>query len=136
MAATKTTNRKTYIYSTLTASQDYTTWKPMQEGQMVREALHKVTIHGGANVANKHLITPKGVVTAVTESDFEHLEKNDQFQFHLARGYLSVEHKNLEIELVVSKGMKAKDESAPVTPADYKKLQGREDVALPQERSA
>jgi hypothetical protein len=77
-----------------------------------------ILIKGGANVAeHKTLITPKGVVTEVSDEDFAILENDYHFKDHVKNGYLTVERKETPIAKVIE-GMKEKDASAPKTPDD------------------
>jgi hypothetical protein len=75
-------------------------------------------IKGGTGVANNRLITPLGVATEITEFDLEELKKNPSFLEHEKDGYIVVRDKKADTEKVAS-GMNLKDESAPMTDADY-----------------
>lgn len=68
---------KMYVYSTLATDQKYST----EAGD--------VLIAGKANVSNKHLLTPAGVVTPVEEDVFEALMQNKVFQAHARNGFLT-----------------------------------------------
>lgn len=124
--------KKYYVYSTLTAPQIYTTWKPAIEGVQIREVAHEVRIAGGANVATKQLFTPKGVVTAVSEEDYEHLKTNDIFQKHVRENYVIVEASKQDADTVAFKKLKKKDGSAPVTPDDFKEGDVYEGKVIPK----
>ena len=108
--------KKYYVYSTLTASHAYTTWKEGAGGMLVKTG--QVTIKGGANVADKHLETPLGVVTIITESELEQARRDQVFGRHEERGFLKVEAVKKDVEDAVS-DMEARDESAPLTPDDF-----------------
>ena len=58
-----------YIFSTLTGGQDYCLYERIVNGNVILKK--KISINGGANVANKKLYTPKGVVTSVSDEDYE-----------------------------------------------------------------
>ncbi|EAO0065952.1 hypothetical protein GPN87_003083 [Salmonella enterica] len=105
-----------YIYSTLTGSQAYQVYR--QGGADLPLVDKTILVAGGANVANKHFITPRGVVTSVTDEELELLEKNPVFALHKANGFITVEAKEVSVEKVVS-DMEARDESAPLTEADF-----------------
>lgn len=83
----------------------------------------KITIKGGANVADKRtILTPRGVSTEVTDEQVEMLKKHPIFREHLKGGYVTiVETKYREEAEKVVDDMAKKDGSAPKTPADYKK---------------
>jgi cbb3-type cytochrome oxidase cytochrome c subunit len=106
-----------YVYSTLSCNQLYTKYVKSAGGDMSR--LEKsVLIKGGANVADKHFITPRGVVTEVSAADYEFLKENKLFKLHVANGYVTTDAKNVNIEKVVT-DMTGADKSAPLTPEDY-----------------
>lgn len=107
---------KYFVFSTLSTSMIYQEWLP--GGGDLPIAGRKVLIRGGAGVANKHIITPKGVMTEVTEGEVGILKNDKVFQLHERNGFVRVESKAYEVERVVP-DMEAQDESAPLTPADF-----------------
>ena len=66
-----------YVYSTVTASIAY------------KIGDKTIVIKGGANVADKHLWTPKGVATKVTREELEELRKIPSFASREKNGYFS-----------------------------------------------
>lgn len=113
-----TTKGDVYIYSTLTSPQRYVDWAIKGKGAP-NAVIKDVVINGNANVVNKkHLITPKGAVTMVSSNQLEFLKKIDAFNKHVKAGYIKVETKS-ENPDVVAKDMSPKDISAPKTPDDY-----------------
>jgi hypothetical protein len=118
-----------YVYSTATCPISYVQYAPTSENESERRSrggtshnrvIKKVTINGGHGVANKVLFTPKGVVTQVSDDDFEFLMQNESFKTHMARGYMTVDKKKVEPEKR-AKNMADKDGSAPLTPKDFEK---------------
>jgi hypothetical protein len=110
-------SEKIFIYSTLTASQKYTQWKKGKADLSTRDK--SVYIQGGSNVPDKHLVTPRGVVTEVTADQLAVLESNPSFKRHKERGFIKVErHKAETMEKAVS-DMVQRDPSAPLVPDDY-----------------
>lgn len=110
-------SNKIFIYSTLTSSTKYTRWEKKSSDLAKRNG--SVLIQGGSNVAGKHLVTPRGVVTQVTEEQLAILESNKQFQRHVERGYIKIErHEAPTIEKAVS-DMTQRDPSAPLVPEDF-----------------
>ncbi len=108
-----------FIYSTLTGSHKYPIYRKQREGGDTLPTMESyVLIHGGANLATKHLVTPKGVVTKITDEEYERLKSNLAFGRHLKRGYLTVEDYDYTVDEVVA-DMTPKDGSAPLTPDDY-----------------
>lgn len=105
-----------YIYSTLTGSQAYQVYR--KGGADLPVVDKTILVAGGANVANDHFITPKGVVTSITDDDLQLLEQNPVFALHKANGFITVEAKEVSVERVVS-DMEARDEAAPLTESDF-----------------
>lgn len=123
---------KVYVYSTLTSDMLYTKYKPAIEGQQLRQVDRQVRIHGGANLSNKHLFTPRGLVTEVTEEELEILEQDGVFQTHKKEKYIHVDKIKVDPErMVADAGMQQKDSSAPITPEDYKNH--RDILSLPED---
>lgn len=112
---------KTYVFSTLANDQLYTNW--LQGGGDMPIKGHSVLIKGGTGVANDRLITPLGVSTEITDYDLEELQKNPSFKDHEKNGYMVVRAKKAEAEKVAA-DMNLKDESAPLTDADYQNEDG------------
>lgn len=107
-----------YVASTLAAPTQYTGWRESGAND-VPQIEHAVRIEGGAGVANKHFITPHGVVTEVTDEDAEFLRAHPMFQFHQKGGYVTILERKPEDADAVAADMNGKDPSAPVTESDY-----------------
>lgn len=106
-----------FIYSTLSCTQRYVKWSTPVAGNIPREE-RAVVIEGGANVANKHIITPRGVVTEVSDADYQCLKENSLFLTHVKNGYVTVEERKADVDKVVT-GMEARSPDAPITPNDF-----------------
>lgn len=106
-----------YIFSTLACDNEYRSYT--KGGNDMPSVEKSVLVKGGAGIANKNLITPRGVMTSVSDEDLKHLEANESFQMHKENGYITVESKKADADEVAVKSMKKKDKSAPVTPEDY-----------------
>jgi len=106
-----------FVFSTLSAPQLYQNWKegaadlPVPAGDPVR-------IEGGANVASRNLVTPRGVVTKVTEEQYAYLLENRHFCEHVENGFIEVKEANEDADRVAA-NLEGKDKSAPLTPGDY-----------------
>jgi len=109
-------DKSIYIYSTLAAPVRYESHT--KGGGDIPTVASSVLINGGAGVADKHFITPRGVVTPVTEEEFAALQENDLFKLHVTNGYITHEKKQKSVEDAVA-DMEARDVSDPVQPADY-----------------
>lgn len=104
-----------YIYSTISADQKYTFYDTTKNDMPTPRG--HVFVAGKANIANKQLITPKGVVTKVSDDQYKWLQACDMFQRHVKRGYIKVEDKLHDAGKVAS-DMEARDASAPLTDGD------------------
>lgn len=93
-----------YVYSTLSNNQEY-----------VLENGTKVLIAGRANVANKNLITPKGVVTIIDEDTLNQLQQVKVFAAHSRNGFISCDSRKEDPEDHAKKNMEAADKSAQAT---------------------
>lgn len=120
---------RNFVYSTLSTDVFYVPYheKLDQNDMPIAEKDAGVLIKGGANVATKHLVTPKGVVTTVSDEQLEMLEKNDLFQLHKKNGFIIVDTSKVDPE-VRAADMEQRDDSAPATPNDY---DGQDGVSQP-----
>ena len=105
-----------YIYSTLSCNRIYGSWDKGAADLPIKGP--QVHIKGGANVADGHFITPKGVCTTITENDLAICQKDPVFLRHVKRGFIKVEKREEKAEKVAS-DMESRDASAPLTPGDY-----------------
>lgn len=100
-----------YIYSTLAAPQAYGT------------TIGMVKIAGGANITSKHMITPRGVATEVTDVELEALRAHDVFAAHLKNGFLHIDVKEVKADKV-AENMNAEDKGAQATAETLPKKAG------------
>lgn len=122
-----------YIYSTATCGAFYTLYevnnsKDIAVPKKFNGKICQVEIKGGHGVANKNLVTPKGVVTQVTDEEFELLQQNASFQKHVQAGFISFDKKEVAPEKKAV-DMEAKDGSAPITPKDFEEGENSSDLA-------
>ncbi|MDR2093021.1 MAG: hypothetical protein LBP58_06880 [Azoarcus sp.] len=112
-----------YVYSTLTAPQEYAGWgKGNNDIPRIRKA---VRINGGANLATKQLITPRGAVTEVSEEDAEFLRQHPVFKIHAKNGFVLIENRNQYEERTLA-SLEQRDPSSPDTPDDIEKVEVRD----------
>lgn len=105
-----------HVYSTLSAPVRYTVYQ--KSGNDIPRAERSVLIKGGANVADKNFITPRGVVTTISVEELALLEQDKLFQLHVKNGYLVVDKSLVDVDKVVA-DMEGRDESAPLVPEDF-----------------
>jgi hypothetical protein len=108
-----------YVFSTLSTPMYYTKHENGTSGEPVE--ICRIFINGGANIADRRtLITPRGVVTEVSDQDLEVLKANKVFQMHMLNKFITIE-RHKEDANKVAKDMEPEDKSAPLTPAKVKK---------------
>lgn len=108
-----------HVYCTLAADMVYAAWGKGPDGRTV-EQIHEqsVAINGGAGIASRHLITPRGVHTQITDEQYAALQNNPIFQLHVKNGFITVDDRLVDVDKVVA-DMTARDESAPLVPEDF-----------------
>lgn len=111
-------SKQLYVFSTLAAAVLYTNYGK-GGGDLPVELGDPVLIKGGTGVADKHFVTPRGVVTPITPEQLVYLEQNPVFQLHKKNGFIVVEESAKDPERVVSEGMQASDASAQPTVDDF-----------------
>ena len=109
------------IFSTLSASVACAIYVKKVDPNHPNKIEKKIVINGGANVASKHLLTPKGVVTIVSEEDYKILKDHVSFKSYLERGFVTVDVENKKTVDRAVKDMEKKDKSAPKTEKDVPK---------------
>lgn len=111
-----------YVLSTLTADQEYTAYR--EGGADIPVAVGSVLIKGGANVADKRLVTPQGVVTKVNADQMAALESNEVFQLHKRNGYITVSERKPADADAAAASQASRDGSAPMVEGDFKEGEG------------
>lgn len=106
-----------YVYSTITNDTYYCEYFPSEKGAP-RNVKKKVLVKGGTGLATKHLVTPMGVVTNISDSDMDFLKSNAAFQRHMVAGFIKIDDKKVDPE-VVAADMEIGDGSSPIVPQDF-----------------
>lgn len=117
-----------HIASTMTSDVKYTRWISNPGGintkRPVTVGKDHVLVKGGHGVAQRQdnggLVTPNGVITAVTDEELEFLMKDETFQTHLKHGAVKVLKQNTTPEKAV-KDMEQENKAGPLTEKDFKK---------------
>lgn len=102
-----------YVYSTLAANMKYTVYE--KTANDFHKEIASVLIKGGAGVADTNFVTPLGVVTTITQEQYEILKKVSLFNDHVKAGHLTVQERQVDVEKIVA-DMNRLDPSAPKTP--------------------
>lgn len=106
---------KLYVYSTLSADVRYQNTAP--GGADLPVVVSDVLVKGGAGVANDRLITPRGVVTEITEEQAEALRANPVFAMHEKNGFVQIGEAYVDPDKAAA-DMTGRDTSAPIVPED------------------
>lgn len=116
------------VFSKLANSQKYARYaRPVDgaDGQIntVQDYVH---IKGGAGLADKHLQTPHGVATIITDEEAAALKKDSVFLVHERLGHVKIDYhaKETDVERVVADMSEKVDDSAPLTPSDFQDNDG------------
>lgn len=121
-----------YILSTLSADQRYTGYR--SGGADLPVAERSVFIKGGANVADRRLITPQGVVTKVTAEDYEFLQTVEVFQTHVTNGYITVSTSRPADPDAAAASQESRSPDSPLVEQDF--AEGKAPIAGGSESSA
>ena len=107
-----------YIFSTLANDNEYTGYE--KGGGDLPRVSRKVLIKGGAGVAGRdqRMLTPRGVVTEVTDDEYAFLKTNTVFERHVKNGFIKVEDRAADPEKIAA-DMTGRDASAPLVDADF-----------------
>jgi len=115
-----------YIYSTKSNSTAYAFYDASVKDKDSPEVIKKIVVKGGAHVANKNFVTPKGVVTKVTDEEYKLLLEHPVFKRHVERGFVLASTKEYKSKKAIN-DMNDDDKSAPLTPkkleAEQKRLE-------------
>jgi len=107
-----------YVTSKMAAGVTYAFYA--QNDNRINIVTDEITINGGADVINKRsLETPSGVVTEITEEQYDKLKTHPLFRQHLENGALAVLGSEKEAKKA-DKDLK-EDASRQLTPEDYSK---------------
>lgn len=106
-----------YLYSTLPAAQAYTSHVPSGD-ESLPIPQRTVMVNGGASLADRRFETPIGVLTEISEEEFEFLKTNVVFMRHAQRGFIKVLDEKLDPEKVAADQNRASGD-VPVTPDDF-----------------
>lgn len=113
-----------YVYSTLTCDNAYTIYEKTTGGLTIPKA--EIVINGGTGLANKHLITPLGMVTKVSDEELSMLKESPVFIEHVKNGFLVVQEggKATDAEKVAT-DMSTDTGSSPLTEQDIAKTNAK-----------
>lgn len=129
-----------YVYSTLTADQEYTFYQPVpdlqKETATPRKAIRSILIKGGyRTVDKKTLVTNRNaVVTQVSKEELEALESHPSFKKHRDKGFVKTSEKIIKSEEKQLDKIERTDKSTPLTPEQLKaenEAKGEPDKPLP-----
>lgn len=122
-----------YVYSTLANDNVYTGYT--EGGADLPRKTYEILVKGGTGVAGKwtNLMTPRGVVTEITDEEAEALKSNVIFNRHKDNGFVTLDSKYTEPEKVAA-DMEGRDASAPLVDEDFGKKDERNPGAPTQRK--
>ncbi len=108
-----------FVFSTLAASVTYPLYGEAAPGN-IRPIVDEVHVKGGAGVVarGEGILTPRGVVTGITEEQAKLLRENDVFMLHQKNGYVTISADELDGDAAAAL-LDGRDNSAPLVPQDY-----------------
>ena len=107
-----------FIVSRASQDNEYIIWTTTTNGQ--KQAQKSILIKGGANVMDKHtMTTPNGVVTEISDADWEILKEHTAFKRHMARGFMEVLKEEKKARKSSKEKTDKKDGGAQLTPKDF-----------------
>ena len=108
-----------YVYSTLSAPVVYTFYQKKDDNNNYQplSVVKNIKIRGGANITDKRLVTPLGIVTVLGDDDYVILQEHNVFKLHVKEGYVKVIKSKLDPDKVAG-DMETRDISAPLVPED------------------
>lgn len=112
-----------YIYSTLTCDNAYAEYEPLSHDRAPVSVVRRtILIKGGHGIANKYVQTPRGVMTEVTDEEFQTLQKNEHFNQHVNNGFITHELKaGVDAEKVADR-LVDRDASAPMLNSEFEEV--------------
>jgi hypothetical protein len=110
-----------HVFNTMANSTRYIKYRKPLPGQH-NIADRSVLIKGGSGVNQKHLGTPLGVHTAVSDEDMEWLKDDLHFKQHQKNGYITVRKSEVNPEVAAAEMVRHDQhtDACPVVPQDFK----------------
>lgn len=107
-----------FIVSRASQDNEYIIWTTTANGQ--KQVKKSILVKGGANVMDKHtMTTPAGVVTEISDEDWEVLKDHTAFKRHLERGFIEVMKEEKKARKSAKEKSEKKDGGAQLTPKDF-----------------
>lgn len=107
-----------FIVSRASQDNEYVFWGSTTNG--MRTVKKSILIKGGANVMDKTtMTTPNGVVTEISDEDWEALKEHTAFKRHVDAGFMEVMQEEKKARESSKKKSSKKDGSAQLTPKDF-----------------
>ncbi|OWK39543.1 hypothetical protein [Fimbriiglobus ruber] len=110
-----------HIFSTMANSTKYIKYRQAPQKDL-NIAERSVLIKGGSGMHQKHLGTPLGVHTAVSDEDMDWLKDDLHFKQHMTKGYITVRKAEVNPEVAAAEMIThdPKTDACPVIPQDFK----------------
>lgn len=120
-----------YIISTASAPMTYCIYEQGKNNNP--KIIRKIRINGYANVTNpessRNVVMRKCAITEITDEDWQYLQKNSSFKYHMEKGF--VRHSEIYTEKPAEEGMTKRDNSAMIN--DWEFAEGKDERFSPAE---
>jgi hypothetical protein len=120
-----------HVYSTMANSNRYAKYRA-DSPNGVRIIERDVVINGGSGINTKHIGTPLGIYTSVSDEDMDWLKDDFAFNQHIKAGYIRVEKHKVHTE-VAAADMVTRDQktdACPIVPEQFN-LDGDKETIKP-----
>jgi hypothetical protein len=110
-----------HVFNTMANSTKYVKYRPAPQKDL-NIAERSVLIKGGSGIHQKHIGTPLGIHTAVSDEDMEWLKEDLHFKAHVKNGYITVRKGEVNPEVAAAEMVThdPKTDACPVIPQDFK----------------
>ena len=110
-----------HIFNTMANSTRYIKYRNAPQRDL-NIADRSVLIQGGSGVNQKHIGTPLGVHTGISDEDYDWLKDDLHFQQHVKKGYITVRKAEVHPEVAAAEMVThdPKTDACPVVPQDFK----------------
>lgn len=121
-----------YIVSTASAPMQYCIYEQNKSNNP--KVVRKIRIEGYANVrdpnSSRNVQVPRCAITEISEEDWQLLQKNPSFKYHMEKGFMR--HTEVHSEKIIDEGhMTKRDRSAQIN--DWEFSQGRDERFSPMD---
>jgi hypothetical protein len=110
-----------HVFNTMANSTRYVKYRA-HSPRSVNVGERSILIKGGSGIHQKHIGTPLGIHTAVSDEDMEWLKEDPHFKQHVKNGYITIRKAEVNPEVAAAEMVThdPKSDACPVIPQDFK----------------